>query len=101
VGSVDRKVFAHGLRYEVPGIRTGVYHIYGVEDQRVVEEQEVRTPLFGLLEHLVHGCERDQHPARLRLGPSYLEPAVVPALGEGKGGYPLYGLCYVPYARHG
>ena len=67
----------------------------------MVEEQEVRPLLLGLLEDLVHGRERDQHPARLRPGPSYLEPAVVPALGEGDGGYTLYGLCYVSYARHG
>jgi hypothetical protein len=33
----------------------------------VVEEQEVRSPLLGLVEDLLQGGERDQHPAHLRL----------------------------------
>jgi hypothetical protein len=66
----------------------------------VVEEQEVRPLLLGFLEDLVHWRERDQHPARLRSCHSYLETAVVPVLGEGCRGNPLYGIRYVPYARH-
>lgn len=66
----------------------------------MVEKQEVRPLLLGFLEDLVHGRERDQHPARLSPCSSYLEPAVVPVLGEGRRGNPLYGIRYVPYARH-
>ena len=64
------------------------------------EEQEVCPLLLGFLEDLVHRRERDQNPARLSPCRSYLEPAVVPALGEGRRGNPLYGIRYVPYARH-
>jgi len=37
----------------------------------------------------------------LRRGVTDLQPAVVPVLGEGAGGYTFEGLRYVVYARHG
>src|ERR671910_1106531 len=66
----------------------------------MVEEQEVRLRLLRLIEDLMQRRERDQHPASLRSHPSDLEPAVVPALGERDGGYPLHGPRYVSHARH-
>jgi hypothetical protein len=101
VGGVDGKVVADGSRYQIPWIEAGVHALQGVEDKGVVEEQEVSPRLLRLLEDLVHGRERDQHPARLRRRVPDLEPRVVPILGEGGRGYPLEGLRYVPHARHG
>src|SRR5215207_4528179 len=100
MGGVDREVILYGSRDEVARVGGGVQRIHSSEDERVVEEQEVRPDLLGLLEDLRDGGERDQHPVRVAVEVTNLEPWVVPVLRQSVRDCSLYGLRYLLCARH-